>query len=314
MQKRNEVVLAIDIGGSKLSTGLVGNDGEVICREKTAWGLLNAESVVQTVIDASKRLLELNRDLVPCCAGVNIPGLADTENGLWIEACFSGIRNVPIAELLSKQLCMPVFIDNDANNCALAEKKYGVCKKCTDFIWLTVSNGCGAALFINNHIYRGINSSAGEIGHICVEEESGYLCGCGNYGCLEAQAAGPGILRRYKDGGGTAINSVWPNADEIAKQANNGIQMALDIFKKEGYYIGKALSAAINTLNPQKVVIGGGVAESFELFAPELLMTVNRMTYREASKNLAIEKTGLGYDAALIGAATLAMMQMVITK
>jgi glucokinase len=301
---RNDTVLAIDIGGSKLATGLVRGDGAVLCKEKTSWGALDAESVVETVLNTAKRILDADTGVRPVCAGVNIPGLADIDAGLWIEACFSGIRNVPIAAILSEELGMLAFIDNDVNNCALAEKRFGVCKNETDFIWLTVSNGCGGAVFIEDHIYRGINGFSGELGHICVEEEGGYPCGCGNCGCLEAQAAGPGISRRYRDAGGGEAS-----AKEIALRAEKGDALALRIYEKEGYYIGKALAAAINTLNPQKAVVGGGVSGAFELFYPSLMDTVRATTYREASKNVTVEKTGLGYDAALIGAAALAMLR-----
>lgn len=294
-------ILAIDIGGSKLSTGIVRTDGTVVCRKLRAWGSLEGASVIEAVIDASKSILE-SCDIKPLCAGVNIPGLADKERGLWVEACFSGIKDVPIAGILSKQLGMSVYVDNDVNNCALAEKLFGVCRGCSDFIWLTVSNGCGGAVYLDGRIYRGVNGTAGEIGHICVEEEGGYECGCGNFGCLEAQAAGPGIVRRYQSGGGRSCD-----AKEIAELARGGDSLAQSVFKKEGYYIGKALAAVINTLSPEKAVVGGGVAGAYDLFYSELFETVCKMTYRRASRHISIEKTGLGYDAALIGAATLAL-------
>ncbi len=303
MTGSNNTVLAIDIGGSKLMTGVVDTDGTVIHKEKSSWESLDAESVIKTVLAASRDMLASQKGNTPVCAGINIPGLADPDAGLWIEACFSGIRSVPIAKIISQELGMPVYIDNDANNCALAEKLFGVCRDNTDFIWLTVSNGCGGAIYIDGHIYRGIHGFSGELGHICVEEQSGYLCGCGNYGCLEAQAAGPGITRRFMDAGGE-----YASAKEIAALARNGSRLALGIYEKEGYYIGKALAAAINTLNPQKVVIGGGVSDAFNLFFSALADTVKRMTYNQASRQVLIEKTGLGYDAALIGAAALAMI------
>lgn len=304
MIARNDLVLAVDIGGSKLATGLVSTGGAVIRKEKINWEKPDEESVVGTVLDAAKRVLDTHEGIKPACAGVNIPGLADTEAGIWIEACFSGIRDVPIAGIISQELGMPVYVDNDANNCALAEKMFGVCRGSTDFIWLTVSNGCGGAVFTEGSIYRGINGFAGELGHICVEENGGYLCGCGNYGCLEAQAAGPGIARRFADAGGGEAS-----AKEIAEMARKGDRLARSVYEKEGYYIGKALAAAINTLNPQKAVVGGGISDAFELFYPSLMDIVRAMTYGKASRHVSIEKTGLGYDAALIGAAALAILR-----
>jgi glucokinase len=299
-----EAVLSIDIGGSKLSAGFVGIDGAVLYREKSGWTRLEGGSVVRTVLETADRLLKKNTHLKAACIGVNIPGLADTEQGLWVEACFSGIRNIPVAKILSDRYGLPVYIDNDVNNCVLAEKIFGICRGCTDFVWMTVSNGCGGGLFLNNRLYRGVSNSAGEIGHIRVEEKDGYTCGCGNRGCLEAQAAGPGIVRRYLDSGGKVV---CKSAREIAALARTGDPAALEVFRMEGCYIGKALSAVINTLNPQKAVIGGGVSEAFDLFYPGLIETFHESTYREASKHVTIEKTGLGGEAALIGAAALAL-------
>lgn len=311
MQIQSEAVLSIDIGGSKLVAGLVSTDGQVLCKEKSGWTKLDGDAVIQTIVDIAEHLLHRRADIRTAGIGVNIPGLADPEKGLWVEACFSGIRNVPIGEILSERFNIPAFIDNDVNNCALGEKLFGICRDCSDFIWLTVSNGCGGALFLDGKVYSGVQNTAGEFGHICVEENGGYMCGCGNTGCLEAQAAGPGIRRRYLDNGGLQrIDNAEPDAKEIAELARKGDALAMDIFNKEGCYVGKALAAVINAINPQKAVIGGGISGAFDLFYPELLRTVKRMTYREASKHVTIEKTGLGYDAALIGAAALALKRL----
>ncbi len=308
MQKQAKAVLGIDIGGSKLVTGLVDAGGTVLAKEKHRWEKLDRESVLGTILEASTQLMQNNPGIPADAIGVNIPGLADPNKGLWVEACFSGIRDVPIGEILSDRFKLPARIDNDVNNCALGEKLFGICRDCTDFMWQTVSNGCGGALFLSGQVYRGAYFNAGEFGHICVEEHGGYPCGCGNHGCLDAQAAGPGIQRRYlEQGGSKEIDGGEPDARAIAELARKGDPLAIEIFNQEGYYIGKAMAAVINAVNPQKAIIGGGISGAFDLFYPELLRTVNRMTYREASKHVTIEKTGLGYDAALIGAAALAI-------
>ncbi len=309
MRSISDPVLAIDIGGSKLSTGLVAADGTVLKKEIAAWDALDADSVMRTILAAARRMLEPGSGPTPAAVGVNIPGLADPERGIWIEAVFSGIRNVPIGTLLSEALGLPVRIDNDVNNCALAESRFGACRGTADFVWLTVSNGCGGAVFLDGHVYRGAFGSAGEFGHIRVEDEGGYRCGCGNDGCLEAQAAGPGLARRYREAGGARTDGRDATAREIAERARNGERLALEVYGREGYYLGKALAAVLNVLNPAKAVVGGGISAAFDLFEPEMVRTIERMTYREASRRVSVEKTGLGYDAALVGAATLALMR-----
>lgn len=294
--------LALDIGGSKLASGLVNQKGRVLKSHVEPWPSLEEDSVIATVIKAARRYMNNNIAAV----GVNIPGLTDPQKGVWLESCFSGIHNIPIVRILSDALRLPIFIDNDVNNCALAESILGACKGVSDFIWLTVSNGCGGALFLNGQVYNGVRNTAGEFGHIIVEERAKYalLCGCGNSGCLEAQAAGPGIAKRY-----ALLTGKEADAKSIAALANSGDDAAQKIFYDEGIYIGRALAAVINAINPEKAILGGGVTKAFELFERSMLETVKSRTYRFASKHVRVEKTLLGYDAALIGAAALAIQK-----
>ncbi|MCL1854322.1 MAG: ROK family protein [Clostridia bacterium] len=299
--------LAFDIGGSKLVAGIVDGGGKVIATRHCALRKVTERFVIDEVLRLGRDLLKTFQGAVDCI-GVSIPGLADFEKGIWIESCFSGIRGVPIADILQDAFHMKVSIDNDVNLCAVAEARYGACKGCGDFIWLTVSNGCGGALFVNGSICRGSSASAGELGHIVVEERGGYLCGCGNKGCLEAQAAGPALLRRYhRDGGKIAVAS----AKEVAEWARKGDPVARKAFHDEGRYLGKAIAAAVNVVNPAMVIIGGGVAQSYELFEEALNETVRRLIYRKANAMLVIRKTQAGYHAPLIGAGAMALARHV---
>lgn len=295
--------LALDIGGSKLIAGIISSGGEILLKRRYEWDSLDERSVMRTITGAARGALNEFGGRVSGI-GAGIPGLADPANGLWIESCFSGINNVPISALLEDEFSLPVYIDNDVNLCALAEKKFGVCRGVDDFIWLTVSNGCGGAVFLNGELYKGASFGAGEFGHICVEEADAYVCGCGNSGCLEIQAAGPGVVRRYSDGGGAAGIA---NAEDVANLARTGDAVALRVFGKEGYYIGKALAAAINTVNPAMAVVGGGVAMSYDLFEGSMLSTLNGMIYKKANEGLMVKRTALGYYASLIGAGAAAL-------
>ena len=236
--------------------------------------------------------------------GVTIPGLAEPISGTWVYACFSGISNFPIAQILAGKYDKPVFIENDVNACALAEKYFGGCREVENFLWVTVSNGVGGGLVLRNDIFSGSFGNAGEIGHFCVEEDEreAILCGCGNYGCAEAQAAGPSIAKRFRKLTGQDATAV-----EIAGYAKHGSADAIAVYEKTGYYLGKAIAASINLINPGKVILGGGVSQSFELFAPTMYETIQRQIFRDANQNFVIETTQLGADAALAGAAALAI-------
>ncbi len=300
------IALGFDIGGSKYNVGLVDRQGQVLDREIGLWSALTREAVLADLCTCADGLLARNPQWRPRVAGATIPGLADTRRGLWVEASFSGIRDFPIAEALSARYGIPTYLDNDAQACALAERLFGCCRDTEDFLYLTVSNGVGGACFLGGKLYTGSGQGAGEIGH-CVVVPGGRLCGCGNRGCLEAYAAGPGLSKNYIElGGGPLPDGTPPSAKEIARRSRMGEAAAQETFRLEGEYLGQAIASAVNLLNPAKVVLGGGVSLAFELFGPTLTGQVKGGIYRKANPNLSIRPTALGYNGGLCGAAAVA--------
>jgi len=303
-------ILAVDIGGSKLMLGIVNSKGEVICRIKKLLNPLTAkEEIINTVLAFSNRLRKEYANLEIDCVGVTIPGLVDAEHGIWVYSPFSGIKDVKISEILSTELSLPVFIQNDVTACAYGEKIFGCCKEINDFIWITISNGIGGGLVLNGKIYEGAFKNAGEIGHMNVMEK-GELCRCGNKGCLEAYASGASIARRYIERKKTLQDSCIFTAKTIADAARAGDTLAQEIYREAGYLLGKGISNAINLINPQKVILGGGVSTDMDLFTPALQRAVDEMVFKEANKNVVIERTALSYEAALVGAAAIAQKGM----
>jgi glucokinase len=299
-------ILAIDIGGSQFQTALATVSGAELlftsssrrtlapdCTKEILFAMLE-ESIAQSAPTGNYERI-----------GITIPGLADSAAGIWVYTCFSGIRNVPIAEILSKKYGKPVFIDNDVNACALAERRFGVCKNTEDFLWITVSNGIGGGLVLGGEVYAGHFGNAGEIGHFNVVEEGGFRCGCSNDGCLEAEAAGPGIARRYA----ALLKKESPDlsAEKIAALARAGDETATLVFDITGRLIGKAVSYAVNLLNLEKVVIGGGVSNAFDLLLPSMEASFREKVFRDANPNVVFERTALGTNAALAGAVAVAM-------
>jgi len=289
-------ILGIDIGGSKIAAGIVDTAGNVLYSEKEQLPAgTTADSLLAVIKNKCDKITEkYNFEKI----GVTIPGLADSQNGIWVYAPFSGINNFPIADKINHMYGKKVYIENDVNACAVGEKRFGCCKNTDDFIWITVSNGIGGSVFTNGKLYTGCNGNAGEIGHIKVRDndDNEFQCGCGDYGCVEAVAAGPGIRKRY---GGTLT------AEQIANEARNGNTAALKVMYDTGYYIGKALSAAINMLNPEMAVFGGGVSQSFDLIEPGIKDALSRYMFKAANKNIKLTQTALAYNAALIGAAAI---------
>ena len=353
-QKRQTTkILALDIGGSKALSALVdvevAPDGE---RSATLSGIARRplgkesgkEGVRAALDDAIRETFEKTRESWANVSsiGATIPGIADPKRGYWVYAPFSGVGDYPIAEELSSKYKRPVFADNDVNACAWGEKIFGVCQNVDNFVWITISNGIGGGLVLNGRVFPGKFAGAAEIGHFNVVED-GAPCGCGNRGCLEATAAGPGIARAYRElvqkaasgsdevspeifskwivwlgarYGLTNVDGLDLNAEieaakkataaTIADDARKGNPLATLVYQTTGKHVGRAASWAANLVNPEKIVIGGGVAGAFDLFYPSLWETFQKCVFHQANRTLTIEKTGLGYEAGLMGAASLA--------
>lgn len=300
-------VLAIDIGGSKYMVGIVDSEGKIIDSTRYEWEELNSKIVMESIIEAAREMLGKHKDISIQSIGVTIPGLANPSKGIWVESSFSGIKNINVKEILENELGITTYIDNDAKACALAEKVFGDSKEIEDFLYMTISNGIGGAVFANNSLYYGGFGNAGEIGH-CIVVENGFPCKCGNNGCLEMYAAGPAIVRNYIElGGSKKPVSGALDAKYISELAYAGDDIAVETFNKVGQYVGKIIGTICTVLNPQKVIIGGGVSLSFSLFEHSLKRTVHDFIYVAANRDLEIIPTKFGHNGGLLGAAAVAI-------
>jgi glucokinase len=292
-------VLAVDIGGSKVLCGVVGADGQVLRAQGEP---LRADGGLGGLMDAIRRCAGAALDGQRVGAvGATIPGLADAARGLWVYAPFSGLADIPIARMLADLFRVPVAIENDVNACALAEMRFGVCRDVRDFVWVTVSNGVGGAVVLDGRLYTGAHGNAGEVGHLRVEDDpaKALRCGCGRDGCLEAMASGTGLARRYAEDGVTA--------KDIGARARAGEPKALAAMAQTGAYLGHAVATCVNILNPSAVILGGGVSQDFDLFSDALTQAYQSRVFTRANPDVRILRTGLGYNAALLGAATLGL-------
>lgn len=303
---KDRVVFACDIGGSKLLCGLVTEEGNVLDTERISLAsTVTTEELEEKIEKLYEALCGRNPKQTAIACGMTIPGLADAENGIWQYACFSGISDYRIAERMEQRLYLPIIIENDVNACALAEKRYGACRDCDDYLWVTVSNGVGGGLVLNGQLYRGAFGGAGEFGHIVIDE-NGYECHCGHKGCMEAMAAGPAISRRYEQITGKCLA-----ASEIAALAEGGEADAVSVMRKTGTYIGKGLGKVACLLNPERYVLGGGVMQSFELMREDIQAAFEQEAFAFPNRGARILPTALNYEAGLLGAAAIAWESIV---
>ena len=247
--------------------------------------------------------------------GFDFPGQVDYKTGVVkLAPNIPGWVNVPIAKMIEDEFHIPTRIDNDVRCAALGELKFGAGKGCENFVCITVGTGIGSGLVINGKLVRGAANAAGEIGHIKLQMHDGPICGCGDTGCLEAFASGPSIVamaQEYlKSGKSTKFREMAGVDGEItpyivAKAAEAGDPVAKRIFEKTGYYIGMGLVSVINLLNPEKVIIGGGVAEAGDLLLEPIRKTIKERAMVIAGSSVEIVPAELGNSAGVIGASML---------
>ncbi len=240
-----------------------------------------------------------------------VPAIVDAERGVILKApnipCLDGFR---FAAMLSEMSKIPVILENDANAAAAGENWLGASKGFENSICITLGTGVGGGIIIDGKILRGACGTAGEIGHICVEP-FGVPCGCGSRGCVEQYASATAIMRLAGELGkefssSTLLNNSDISAQEIYEAGKRGDELALEIFRQQGFYLGIALANLINVLNPEVIVIGGGAAGGWDLFMPSLRDEIKKRAYREPVERVKIVRAECGDDAGILGVARLA--------
>ncbi len=294
---------AIDGGGTKVLTAVMAETGEVLSR---------LQASVPTA-DHAAYFARCGEMLGACAAelglgleslagvGVSLPAMTDGRDRV-LGSPSAGWGAFCVRPLLLSALGVVserVFIENDVNACALAELRFA--RGGENFVWMTVSTGIGGAVVADGRLVRGANGCAGELGHLKVEFGRPRPCGCGGSGCLEAHASGTAIGRLAREAGlGDA------DAQRVAQLARGGDPAAKAVLEQAGRHIGRGLAMAANVFNPERAYIGGGVSHALDLLLPAIRETFDRDVIAQC-RNVSVERTHLGYEASLLGAAAVCL-------
>lgn len=241
-------------------------------------------------------------------AGIGFAGCVDRESGIVNHSPNMPRWNkVSLRGFMEGRLEMPCVLDNDVNMMTLGEFRYGAGRGAINLFCITIGTGVGGGLIIGGEIYRGVTMSAGEIGHVQVEPE-GIPCPCGNRGCLERYVGKEGLIllaRRAMRGRHTELkrqNRLSPLTIETA--ARKGDAAALDAWEKAGYYLGLGLVCVVNILNPDKIVIGGGISKAGKLLLKPARRVVRERALPGPARHVRIVLSAFGENAGAIGAAS----------
>lgn len=313
-------IVGVDLGGTNISTGVVPIDGGAVCglRSRPTEAPRGADFVVSRIVEMVEAsvhdVLATHGHTREWIAGVGIgaPGPLDRAAGLVVESPNLGWRDFPLRGRISDAVRLPAVLDNDANCATYGEWWQGAGRGADTLVGLTLGTGIGGGIVLGGKVYHGVSNVAGEIGHTTIEA-NGRKCKCGNYGCLEAYASGPAIALRAVEGLEAGSESVLTEMvagrlDEISaatvyEAAARGDAYANECIRETAKFLGAGVANIINILNPEMVVIAGGVTRAGDhLFTP-LRAEVRRRAFRSAEERCRIVAAELPGTAGVVGAA-----------
>ena len=242
--------------------------------------------------------------------GLGSPGSIDFEQGcvVGVVANLQGWSDLAIRDVLREKIDLPIWIDNDANLVAIAEARVGAGKGFRNMVFVTVGTGVGGGIIIDGKLYRGASFNAAEIGHMSIDS-AGKNCPCGGIGCLERYASAPAIVKLYLEKmkhQESTFDGANITTEVIFERAEKADSVALETVNEACDYLGAGLASVVNLLNPEAIVIGGGVSGAGEAFLGRVRDAISKRALPAALTRLKVIKAELGNDAGLVGAILLA--------
>jgi glucokinase len=313
-QSSDRLVFAVDLGGTHLRVALVDDTGRILkqLKQETPRGD-SANCIINALANAADQWSDEKRRVI--AASIMVPGAVDADKAVVLQAPnLPSLVNFGLKAALEKRLGWPVFLENDANAAAVGEMWLGAARGCCDVMSVTLGTGVGGGLILDGKLWRGSHGSAGEIGHTTVDPFSGLKCKCGNTGCLELFASATAIVRMTRENfslfPGSKLKNDELTAERVYDAGRAGDELALAVFKRFGMYLGIGLANIINLIDPQIIVITGGAANGWDLFAAEMYRQVEERAFRTTAQQVKIARAECGDNAGLLGAARLAMTNL----
>lgn len=307
--------IGIDLGGTFVKYGLVGEGGEIIGKGKasTPAGCGYAETV-EVIASAVRNITE--QGIRICGIGIGAPGVVDGEKGIVLTSGNLGWENKPLACDLSKSLGIPVALTNDANAAAFGEYACGAGSSYKSVVLITLGTGVGSGIVLNGKLYEGNEGAGAELGHEVIRF-GGEKCACGRRGCFEAYASATALIRQTRRAmERNTASALWQlcggNPDKVNGKtafdgAKEGDATAKRVVNKYLSYLSEGLANIANTLRPEAILIGGGISAQGESLTEPLQKRVDKLMLGHGRyAPVKILTASLGNDAGLVGAAMLA--------
>jgi glucokinase len=306
----SSVVLAIDIGGTKMACALVSATGDLLTSQRIATPRTTDAEALFAPLAAACRALMAEAPSPPVAIGVGCGGPMRYPEGIVSPLNIPGWRDFPLREHLSRAFDLPCCVDNDAKALAIGERWRGAGHGSNNMLGMVVSTGVGGGIILGGRLLHGEAGNAGHVGHIIVWPD-GPPCGCGARGCVEGIASGSGLARRLglalAQGVSTSLQPGQSAAD-IAVAARRGDPLANELFRTAGEAVGRGIASAAALLDLERVVIGGSIAlHAWDLLGPPLEHELHASARLDFTRDVHVARAELGDQAGLFGAAQLAL-------
>ena len=316
-------IIGVDIGTTNIVSIIMDMSAQIVSKQITPTGVKDPPDVViDRIIGTIGRTLDetsVKKEKI-LGIGIGMPGLLDSQSGIVLFSPDFKWENVDLVGPIRKKYGMPVIMDNVTRAMAMGEKWFGLGRGISNFMCINLGYGIGSAIVVDGELYSGSSGSSGEFGHMTLEK-NGPLCDCGNYGCLEALASANAITKKAKffieKGEGSSILKLAGGdidgieAKTVFDAAKSGDMLALEIVHEAAEYIGIALANIINLVDPELIILEGGVARAGEILSGTIQKVVGRrkMKYAGTHTNIAISE--LGENSAAIGAASFLLKRLI---
>jgi glucokinase len=313
-----DLVFVADLGGTHLRAACVDATGSIKYQLKQSTPQADKPNeIVRALVNAARECEAKTANLKGriTTVSVAVPGTVDVATGVVIKApnvpCLDGFR---LAAALESELNWTATLENDANAAAVGEFWMGAGRGSKTLICVTLGTGVGGGIILNGELWRGVNGSAAEIGHMSLEPFAGVPCTCGSRGCLEVYASATAIVRMTRESMPRYPNSSLHTKETVTAQivfeaGRCGDELALEVFRRMGVYLGIGIANLINLLNPEVIVLGGGVANGWSLFEQHMRQQVMERAFPLPASSVRIVRAECGDDAGLLGAARLALLR-----
>lgn len=321
LNARAGFIVAVDLGATSLDVAITDLHVKVLAHESRPVDVAEGPTVILDLVNRMARQMLDQLGVSPgqvLGVGMGVPGPVDYRLGRTVSPpIMPGWNQFPIKDHLSETFGCPAYVDNDVNIMALGEQFAGLGRHAENFIYVKIGTGIGAGIVVGGRLYRGSDGCAGDIGHIAVDGAD-VVCRCGNTGCLEALAGGPGIARRAREAARAGRAPLVADflqshpdheltAVDVGQLAGKGDPGAIEVIRETGRLVGRVLASIVNMFNPSLVVIGGGVAQIGDILLAAIREAVYRRSLPLATRHLRIERSTTDPLSGVLGAAMLAL-------